>query len=168
MIRFFLESEVSIFGSLKIYIFCLYVKNTLHYNLDHNLLNNKFLSVVENEKKRIIDLEKEKEEKEKQQKKLQEEKEKSLPSEPAINDPNATSIIFRYPNDDTRKERRFLKTDKISLLYDFVASLGTSMFEENNEFDLITPFPIKVFNDMDKTLEEEKLFPNAVLQIREL
>ena len=42
------------------------------------------------------------------------------------------------------------------------------MFEENNEFDLITPFPIKVFNDMDKTLEEEKLFPNAVLQIREL
>jgi hypothetical protein len=66
-----------------------------------------------------------------------------------------------------RKERRFLKTDKIQVLYDYVDSLGTEIFDESDKYELFTPFPNKCYNEMDKTLEEEKLL-NAVLQIREI
>lgn len=144
--------------------------------IEHQKKELEKLEEEELNKQRLIQEEKIKEENilkekainEEKRKILQKEKHNSLPSEPSHDDKNATSIVFRYPNDDTRKERRFLKTDKISILYDFVASLGTDMFEESNEFDLITPFPVKIFSDMEKTLEEEKLFPNAVIQIREI
>jgi UBX domain len=52
-------------------------------------------------------------------------------------------------------------------LYDLVESLEEKIFEETEEFDIIQTFPYKVFSDREKTLEEEKLFPNALLQIRE-
>ncbi len=52
-------------------------------------------------------------------------------------------------------------------MYDLVESLEQNIFEETEEFDIIQTFPFKVFADKDKTIEEEKLFPNAVLQIRE-
>jgi hypothetical protein len=77
-------------------------------------------------------------------------------------------IVFRYPDGETRVERRFLKVDKIEMLYDFVDSLGTEIFEESNEYDLIVPFPFKAMSDKNRTIFEEGLFPNAVLQIREL
>jgi hypothetical protein len=41
------------------------------------------------------------------------------------------------------------------------------IFEESEEFDIIQQFPFKVFNNMEMTIDEEKLFPNAVLQILE-
>ena len=52
-------------------------------------------------------------------------------------------------------------------MYDLVNSLEEKIFEESEEFDIIQQFPYKIFNDMDKTIEDEKLFPNAVLQIIE-
>lgn len=39
---------------------------------------------------------------------------------------------------------------------------------ESDKYELIQPFPFKLYSDCEKTLEEEKLFPNAVLQIREI
>lgn len=48
-----------------------------------------------------------------------------------------------------------------------VESLDEKIFEETEEFDIIQTYPFKVFSDKNKTIEEEKLFPNAVLQIRE-
>ena len=55
------------------------------------------------------------------------------------------------------------------VLYDFVSSndMEEKIFEESEEFDIIQQFPYKVFNDMNRTIDEEKLFPNAVLQILE-
>ncbi len=52
-------------------------------------------------------------------------------------------------------------------MYDLIESLEEKIFEESEEFDIIQTFPFKVFSDKNKTLEEEKLFPNAILQIRE-
>ena len=49
-----------------------------------------------------------------------------------------------------------------------VESIEEKIFEENEVFDIIQTFPMKVFSDKNKTLEEEKLFPNALLQIREI
>ena len=123
---------------------------------------------VEDEEKKKIQVLKEKAELEKKLKEEQENKTKMLPDEPSSSEVNSTLIIFRYPHSEQRRERRFMKSDKVSTLYLFIESLGADMFEESNDFELITPFPMKIYNNKEATLEEEKLFPNAVLQIREI
>lgn len=144
--------------------------------IEHQKMQLKLLEQEEESKRKKVEddkikkeqQEKERNEKEKQDKKLKEEKLNSLPPEPTSDNSDSTLIIFRYPHSEQRRERRFMKTDKIQVLYNFVAALGNDMFEESNEFDLITPFPMKIYSDMERTLEEEKLYPNAVLQIREI
>jgi hypothetical protein len=89
--------------------------------------------------------------------------------EPDINNPDVTTICFRYPDGDRTKTRRFLKNNKIQNLYDYVTSLGEEIYteKENKNFSLNQPFPPKKYENMDNTLEQENLFPNAVIQIRE-
>ena len=93
-----------------------------------------------------------------------------LPEEPKDDDPNKCIILFRYPDGETNKQRKFLKTDKISLLYIFIKTLGREIYteDENQHFSIIQTFPFKNFDDkQETTLEEEGMFPNAVLQIQE-
>jgi len=89
--------------------------------------------------------------------------------EPKEGDPDSTTICFRFPDGDKRKDRRFLKSHTIQNLYDYVASLGNEIYTEssNNNFSLFQPFPPKKYENMDNTLEKEGLFPNAVIQIKE-
>jgi hypothetical protein len=54
------------------------------------------------------------------------------------------------------------------VLYDYVDSIGNDILEESDKYELMQPFPLSVYKDMEKTLEEEKLFPNTMLQIREI
>ena len=157
-----------------------------------DIIYNEFSSgdIIAKQKHDLAELErqvqqKEKEEREKKlkeekEKKLQEEKKiqyqkqieeikKKIKPEPNKDDPNSTLIVLRYPNGEQRVERRFLKTDVVQDLYDFVNSLGREIYTEteNNGFSIIQPFPPKHFNEMNKTLEEEGLVPNALLQIKE-
>jgi hypothetical protein len=88
----------------------------------------------------------------------------SLPVEPLATDPASTLIVFRLPSGH-KAERRFNKKDSIDDLYNYISSLEE---EHLTKFDLIQTFPFVIFVDRQKTLEEEKLFPNAVLQVREL
>ena len=117
------------------------------------------------EEQRKKEEDKKKEEEEKYLKELQ----KKVVEEPSEDDPNATIISFRYPNGETRKDRRFLKSHTIQNIYDFVNSLGKEIYteEENNKFSLYQPFPPKKYEEMENTLEKEGLFPNAIIQIRE-
>jgi hypothetical protein len=117
------------------------------------------------EEQRKKEEEKKKEEEENYLKELQ----KKVVEEPSEDDPNATTISFRYPNGETRKDRRFLKSHTIQNIYDFVNSLGKEIYteEENNKFSLYQPFPPKKYEEMENTLEKEGLFPNAIIQIRE-
>ena len=100
---------------------------------------------------------------------------KNLPKEPIgftklklENDHNSTKIIFRYPDLNRRIERRFLKTDKVETLYNFVDSLGKEIFSESDNYQLVQTFPNKSFSDRERSLEDEGLFPNAIIQIREI
>ena len=92
-----------------------------------------------------------------------------IPEQPDVGDPEATTICFRFPDGEKRKDRRFLKSNTIQNLYDYVTSLGKEIYteEENNSFSLYQPFPPKKYDNMENTLEKEGLFPNAVVQIRE-
>jgi len=95
-----------------------------------------------------------------------------LPKEPDENDPNACFIKFRLPDGEKIIERRFLKTDKIATLYDYVKSIGREIFmeQDSHDFDLFGGgFPPKNLGDKkNNTLEEEEMFPNFILQIREI
>ncbi len=60
------------------------------------------------------------------QQKLEEAKRKKeqLPAEPNDKDPLACHIVFRLPGSGERVNRRFLKSDQVQLIYDFLDSLG--------------------------------------------
>ena len=85
------------------------------------------------------------------------------------NNPDCCTICFRYPDGDKIRNRRFLKTDKIKILYEYIQSLGTEIYTEdgNGAFSLYQPFPPKKYENMENTLEKEGLFPNGVIQIKE-
>lgn len=93
-----------------------------------------------------------------------------LPPEPEEGNPDACTIVLRYPDGIKIMERRFLKTDKVSILFHFVKSKGREIFSEQqyNDFELIFGFPPKnLENSKDKTLDEEGMFPNAIINIKE-
>ena len=91
---------------------------------------------------------------------------KDLPVEPGADDKNSTHILFRF-NGISRVERRFNRKDTIGDMYNFIESLDDDSVNKNAKFELFQAFPFALFNDKAKTLEEEKLFPNAVVYIRE-
>ena len=94
---------------------------------------------------------------------------KKFEKEPDKDNPDICIICFRYPDGDKRKERRFLKNNKIKDLYDYIESLGNEIYTEDGKgvFSLYQPFPPKKYENMENTLEKEGLFPNALIQIKE-
>ena len=130
------------------------------------------------EQKRLEEEKKEKEKKEEEDRKNQEELMqkmqvesliKLLPKEPSDEDPNKCTILFRFPDGEKVVQRKFLKTDIVALLYLYIKSLGREIYDDNNEnhFSLIQSFPFKnLDNVQNNTLEQEGLFPNAMLQIK--
>ena len=117
-------------------------------------------------------LKKEKKEEILKEKEIEQKKKEALTKiveEPDINNPDITTICFRYPDGEKMKIRRFLKSHKIKNLYDFVASLGEEIYteKENKSFSLYQPFPPKKYENMENTLEQENLVSNTVIQIRE-
>ena len=130
------------------------------------------------EQKRLEEEKKEKEKKEEEDMKNQEELMqkiqveslvKLLPKEPDDDDPNKCTILFRFPDGEKVVQRKFLKTDIVALLYLYIKSLGREIYEENNEnhFSLIQSFPFKNLDEVQSnTLEQEGLYPNAMLQIK--
>ena len=124
----------------------------------------------EEEKKRKIDEENKIKKRNEEYQKEAEISKQLLPDEPDENNPNACKIVLRYPIGEKSIERRFLKTDKIEDLYILVKSKGREIFfeQESNDFTLTFGFPPKnLENYKSRTLEEEGLFPNAIIQIRE-
>ena len=142
--------------------------------------------VLEKRENDIKELERQFEEKEKKEKeeenrinKLQIEYEneaenakKLLSEEPEESNVDVCNIVFRHPDGQKTVERRFLKSDKVEVLFTFIKSKGRAIFDEreSNDFNIIClGIPPKSLEDKkNNTLEEEGLYPNSVLQIKEL
>ena len=94
---------------------------------------------------------------------------KKFEIEPDKDNPDCCTISFRFPDGEKRQDRRFLKNNKVKEWYDYVKSLGNEIYTEegNGVFSLYQPFPPKKYENMENTLENEGLFPNAVIQIKE-
>ena len=142
---------------------------------DGEILNQQKYEMEELERKAQIkdeQLNKEKNEQELIEKEIEKKAKEALKKiveEPDKDNPDATTICFRYPDGERSKNRRFLKSNNIQNLYDFVTSLGEEIYTEkdNKTFSLYQPFPPKKYENMENTLEQEGLIPNAVIQIRE-
>ena len=142
--------------------------------------------ILEKRENDIKELERQFEEKEKKEKeeenrinKLQIEYENEaenakelLPEEPEESNVDVCNIVFRHPDGEKTLGRRFLKSDKVEVLFTFIKSKGREIFDEreSNDFNIIClGIPPKSLEDKkNNTLEEEGLFPNSILQIREL
>ncbi|XP_052209943.1 plant UBX domain-containing protein 8-like isoform X2 [Diospyros lotus] len=97
-------------------------------------------------------LEEERQKEEEARRKLQEEqeierqlaaKESSLPHEPTIDDENAVNLLVRMP-DGSRHGRRFLRSDKLQFLFDFI-DVGRAV--KPGTYRLVRPYPRRAFSD---------------------
>ncbi|XP_010448783.1 PREDICTED: plant UBX domain-containing protein 13-like [Camelina sativa] len=121
---------------------------------------------------RVEALEEEKRKEEEARRKVEEEqelerqlvtKEASLPQEPPAGEENAITLQVRLP-DGTRHGRRFLKSDKLQSLFDF---MDICRVVKPNTYRLVRPFPRHAFgdgecsstlNDVGLTSKQEALF----------
>ncbi|XP_069507562.1 FAS-associated factor 2 [Ambystoma mexicanum] len=110
---------------------------------------------------------------ERRQLNLQEEKERKsecLPPEPQPDDPNSVKIVFKMPN-DSRVERRFLFTQPLTVIHDFLFSLN----ESPEKFQIVANFPRRVLPCLPTeerpnppTLQEAGLSRSQVLFVQDL
>ncbi|XP_021648545.2 plant UBX domain-containing protein 8 isoform X2 [Hevea brasiliensis] len=107
-------------------------------------------------------LEEEKQKEEESRRKLEEEqeferqlaaKEASLPQEPASNDENAVTLLVRMP-DGMRRGRRFLKSDNLRSLFDFI-DIGRVV--KPGTYRLVRPYPRRAFSDGESALTLNEL-----------
>ncbi|XP_038688011.1 plant UBX domain-containing protein 8-like isoform X2 [Tripterygium wilfordii] len=117
-------------------------------------------------------LEEEKQKEEESRRKLEEQqelerlleaKEASLPQEPSLEDENAITLLVRMP-DGSRRGRRFLKSDKLQSLFDFI-DIGRGV--KPGTYRLVRPYPRRAFsvgdsaltlNELGLTSKQEALF----------
>ncbi|CAL0318331.1 unnamed protein product [Lupinus luteus] len=80
------------------------------------------------------------------------EKKVKLSNEPPSDDKNAITIVVRMP-DGSRRERRFLKTDKLRLLFDFIDISGAV---KPGTYRVVKSYPRRAYgtNDNSSTLNE--------------
>jgi len=97
-------------------------------------------------------LERQKKEEEEKLKKQREEeeleselaaKQASLPKEPLQNDEGAVTVVVRMP-DGSRRGRRFLKSDKLQYLFDFI---DISRTFKPGTYRLVRSYPRRAFTD---------------------
>ena len=127
---------------------------------DGEILNQQKYEMEELERKAQIkdeQLNKEKNEQELIEKEIEKKAKEALKKiveEPDKDNPDATTICFRYPDGERSKNRRFIKSNNIQNLYDFVTSLGEEIYTEkdNKTFSLYQPFPPKKYENMENTL----------------
>lgn len=90
-----------------------------------------------------------------------------LPDEPNATSPEVCTISFRLPTTGERLTRRFLKTDKVQLLYDYLDSLDDDKLQFETpgclEYVIMQNIPKKEFKERERMLGEVGLYPRAML-----
>ena len=81
-----------------------------------------------------------------------------------------TEITFRLPNGNDVIKHKFTIKDTILSLYTFIKSKAHEIFNEDKisiKYLLVIPHPYKQLTQLKNTIEDEKLFPTAIIQIEE-
>ncbi|XP_023752806.1 plant UBX domain-containing protein 8 [Lactuca sativa] len=80
-------------------------------------------------------------------------KEASLPHEPSPDDENAVTLLVRMP-DGSRRGRRFLRTDKLQYLFNFI---DVARVVKPGSYRLVRPYPRRAFSDGESSLTLDEL-----------
>ncbi|KAI3689572.1 hypothetical protein L2E82_47533 [Cichorium intybus] len=80
-------------------------------------------------------------------------KEASLPQEPSSDDENAVTLLVRMP-DGSRRGRRFLRTDKLQYLFNFI---DVARVVKPGSYRLVRPYPRRAFSDGESSLTFDEL-----------
>ncbi|CAM8906519.1 unnamed protein product [Rhodiola kirilowii] len=80
-------------------------------------------------------------------------KEASIPQEPSPDDASAVNLLVRMP-DGSRRGRRFLKSDKLRSLFDYI-DIGRVV--KPGTYRLVRPYPRRAFGDGDTILTLNEL-----------
>ncbi|GAV68912.1 UBX domain-containing protein [Cephalotus follicularis] len=80
-------------------------------------------------------------------------KEASLPVEPVSDDENSVTLLVRMP-DGNRRGRRFLKSDRLQSLFDFI-DIGRGV--KPGTYRLVRPYPRRAFSDGESALTLNEL-----------
>ncbi|KAJ4885515.1 Plant UBX domain-containing protein 8 [Raphanus sativus] len=99
----------------------------------------------ETARKAFLEQEKKKLEEEKELERQLDAKKASLPKEPQADEENAITLLVRMP-DGTRHGRRFLKSDKLQSLFDFI---DIARVVKPNTYRLVRPYPRHAFGDRE-------------------
>ncbi|XP_057520105.1 plant UBX domain-containing protein 8-like [Amaranthus tricolor] len=123
----------------------------------------KEMRAVEEEKAaREAALEEQRKKDEESQRKLEEEqelerqlaaKEESLPEEPSADHENVVTLLVRMP-DGSRRGRRFLKSDKLQSLFDFI-DVGKTV--KPGTYRVVRPYPRQAFGNEESKLSFREL-----------
>eukprot|EP00285_Hemiselmis_virescens_P017208 CAMPEP_0173387314 /NCGR_PEP_ID=MMETSP1356-20130122/9829_1 /TAXON_ID=77927 ORGANISM="Hemiselmis virescens, Strain PCC157" /NCGR_SAMPLE_ID=MMETSP1356 /ASSEMBLY_ACC=CAM_ASM_000847 /LENGTH=564 /DNA_ID=CAMNT_0014343877 /DNA_START=277 /DNA_END=1971 /DNA_ORIENTATION=+ len=97
---------------------------------------------------------------EEEKKRVLQEKEAALPPEPESDGPGVVSVMLRMP-DGSRKSRRFMGTDKLQAVHDFMHLGGV----EASEHTVATSFPRKVLEDAEASLESLGIQGQTMLNV---
>jgi FAS-associated factor 2 len=102
----------------------------------------------------------------------------NFPAEPSAQDKeNGCLIRFKFP-DGSQLQRRFLKTDKVKIMYQFVHTVNVNDLDKKStswkphessdleNYELATSFPKTILNP-EKTLAESQCYPQALVLVRE-
>lgn len=89
---------------------------------------------------------------------------KTVPDEPPL-DAKHTKIRFRIPGDNSNLERRFLPSDSLQTLLDYLTSKGFN----SDDFKVLSSWPRRDLTTLERTstLEELKLCPQETLTLEE-
>ncbi|XP_024009895.1 plant UBX domain-containing protein 9 isoform X2 [Eutrema salsugineum] len=77
----------------------------------------------------------------------------ALPIEPSVENEDAITLLVRMP-DSSRHGRRFLKSDKLKYLFDFIDALG---LVKSGTYRVVRPYPRRAFSIQDGALTFEEL-----------
>ncbi|XP_028552002.1 plant UBX domain-containing protein 8 isoform X1 [Dendrobium catenatum] len=80
-------------------------------------------------------------------------KQASLPQEPSVDNENSVTLLIRMP-DGSRCGRRFLKSDKLQLLFDY---LDVGRLVKPDSYRLVRPYPRRSFTDEESQLSLSEL-----------
>ena len=87
-----------------------------------------------------------------------------ISAEPPASEDSTSEIAFRFPS-GKRVIRRFLKRDSIQRLYDYVDVCLAEEDLVDRKYIISQTMPKKAYNDMNASLESERLYPKALVQI---
>jgi len=133
-------------------------------SLKQDRLKEEKLEKEKQEKERLI---KEQQDKERKLKESRQRKKENLPAEPEQTE-NVTTIAIKLPN-GTRYSRKFLLDDKLSVLLDYIESLGLEV-ELPTEYEVAgNGIPKKTFHNIphptETTLRDQGLSSRELLSI---